>query len=165
VAPSGVPADVSHSGNYYAEFGDTENCYESISQSIPTTPGQSYVISFWVATDSDTNEPPDDNAGAINAATFSDADFQAYWNGGLLLDYAPVSEDATPYAQYTYTESATSSSTTLLFQGYDAPGFILLDDVSVTGASSVPEPATFPMGAAALALGLLYRKLRGHALR
>ena len=159
IGESGAFPFNSHSGNYMAVFGATENQYDSISQTISTTPGQYYDVSFWLQTDGPTNEPGDDDddtSSLHSQISVYDTDFQAYWNGSLLTDYSPMSEDPVAYALYSFNVQATSSSTTLLFQGFDAPGHVLLDDISVT-AASVPEPGAFWLAGAGLLLPLLRR--------
>jgi PEP-CTERM motif len=57
------------------------------------------------------------------------------------------------------TVEATSNSTVLSFQGFDVPNSIGLDDVSVSTASSVPEPSTFALlGTGILGLASVARR-------
>ena len=141
-----------HSGTYDANFGGiTSGAYDGISQTLSTVAGTSYNVSFWLMND---NTPP--------------SSFQAYWGGNQILTI----DQANPfsYTQYTFTETATSNSTALLFQGYQVPGYFYLDDVSVTPTTSaVPEPSTLAMagvaGLAGLAYSLLRRRLRGAEAR
>ena len=91
--------------------------------------------------------------------------FQAYWGGNRILTVdASPSQAPSPTTQYTFTETASSNSTTLLFQGYNLPGYFYLDDVSVTPTTGVvPEPSTFAIAGVAGLAGLAYslrRRLR-----
>ncbi|MGO9598178.1 MAG: carbohydrate binding domain-containing protein [Isosphaeraceae bacterium] len=155
-APFGSAFGVSnvnpHNGNYAAYFGGTTpGDYDGISQTLSTAIGTSYTVSFWLMND---DSPPNS--------------FQTYWGGNQILTVDNAS--SFPYTQYTFTETATSNSTALLFQGYQVPGYFYLDDVSVTPTTSaVPEPSTLAMaavaGLAGLAYSLLRRRLRGAEAR
>ena len=138
----GVP----HTGSQmlYLDFGSSVN---TVSQTLTTTIGQSYLISYWVA---------DTNANSLSSSF-----------GGVTLfsGLAPTNGvgSAGNYVNYQFTQTASSTSTVLSFTGqYLVSGQgngTLLDDVSVT-ASSVPEPATFGfVGLGCAALLALRRKL------
>ena len=135
--------DLPHSGTYFAYFGGTTvGSYDGISQDLATVPGTTYQVSFWLANDD----------GPEN-------DFQAYWGGNLILDVNNA--DPFGYTNYTFTETATSASTQLMFLAYQVPGYFNLDDVSV---SSIPEPSSFVLaGIVSIILGgvSLRRKRRG----
>jgi len=123
VLQAGFDGVTPHSGNYMAGFGANIPPYEAgISQAILTDPGATYTISYWLA----------NNPG-------SPVKFDAYWGTTLLSDIS--TEGAFSFTQFTFTETATTSSTTLLFEGYQPPAYFYLDDVSVTVAS-VPEPSS-----------------------
>ena len=75
-APSGSAFGVDHgagfglaanSGSHWIGFGATEGVYDTISQSLPTTPGAAYNISLWV----------------LNPNT--DSDLLVSWGGDTLL--------------------------------------------------------------------------------
>jgi hypothetical protein len=109
-----------NSGNNAAEFGGTcAGSYDVISQALPTVAGESYVFSYWLASDSTNN-------GA-----------QAFWDGNLIQS---LTNFVQPYTFYSFTETASSSSTTIAFGGYNVPAFNGLDDVSV--GSAAPEPSS-----------------------
>ncbi len=114
-----------HSGNDYALLGPVGSL-GMLSQTLATTAGQSYTFSWWLASDGDyANE------------------FRASWNGTQVFDQQDISVQG--YVEYSFTVQATSSSTVIEFNYRDDPGFISLDDVSVTGLISpqaVPEPAS-----------------------
>ena len=65
------------------------------------------------------------------------ADLTASWDGNTILSL--VDSNFFYYTKYSFTEVATSASTTLQFSGRESVSFIYLDDVSV---QPVPEPST-----------------------
>ena len=114
-----------HGGLYAAFFGDLqEDGGGSISQSLTTTVGSSYVLSFWFAGDGDTP-----------------SGFSAIVGGNVLYQVTNPSFDAN-YNLYTFDFTAASASTLLQFTEYDDPGYINLDDVSVVPSATVPEPTS-----------------------
>jgi hypothetical protein len=116
-----------HSGSFAAFFAALGPSDDSISQTLTTVPGQSYSISFWLAQPTQDLVPnPRPN------------DFSAYWGGTQLL--SPHNVGYFDYTQYTYFQTASASSTILQFNGFTQAAF-RLDDVSVTEAQGVPEPA------------------------
>ena len=76
------------------------------------------------------------------------------FGGSTLFDgTAPTNGLGSPddYVQYTFTSTATSTSTVLAFSGQRTiGGGTLLDDVSVTPGAAVPEPATWLLTSVAL---------------
>lgn len=140
-APLGEGA-VPQSGNQmvYLDFGNGLN---TISQTLTTVVGQSYDISYWVA----------DNDPNSLSASFGGQD--------LFSGVSPTNGigSASDYVNYTFSATATSTSTVLSFSGQWFGGYgTLLDDVSVTSAAA-PEPATLGFTAlGCLALIALRRK-------
>ncbi|MFI5454693.1 MAG: PEP-CTERM sorting domain-containing protein, partial [Isosphaerales bacterium] len=131
-----TPFYIPHSGTYVAVMGAFDvGFFDSISQTVATTPGQPYVIDFWLFN------------GTVVSATPS-SEFKASWGGNVLLDQAnpPVLLYPSPsypaYTEYTFVETPTTASTTLQFSAYETTGYFLLDDVSV---SAVPEPSTLTL--------------------
>jgi hypothetical protein len=114
-----------HSGLYGALLGQvTSVAY--LSQTIPTTPGQSYNLSFWLTSVADKGSTTPNQ-------------FLVTWNGTTLLSETNVG--AFPWTNYHFTVSATSSSTTLQFGNREDPAAWGLDDINVqpiTAASFQP---------------------------
>ncbi len=115
-----------HGGNDYALLGPIGSL-GTMSQTIATTAGQSYTFSWWMASDGDfANE------------------FSASWSGTQVFDRQDIPVEG--YVENSFTVQATSSSTVIEFSYRDDPGYLSLDDVSVTGLSiatqSVPEPSS-----------------------
>lgn len=134
-----------------ANFGAVGSEDDELYQILSTVPGDSYTLSFYLA----------------HASTDSANDFSASWNGTDVLSLVDAS--AFGYTEYSYTVTATSSSTTLAFSGGEVPSWYDLDNVSVTGqaGSAVPEPSSLLLlgsGLAGLA-GLARRKLRALRLK
>jgi hypothetical protein len=109
---------------------DWSNTYNTITETLTTVIGQTYTISYWVA---DTN------------ANFLQVQFgtSTLFNGTAPTNGVDLPSE---YVQYTFSSTATSTSTVLAFSGQRIAGGngTLLDDVSVT-ASSVPEPSSLLM--------------------
>ena len=99
-------------GSTYAAGMGSVSSDGTLSQTIATTPGQTYTLSFWL----------DNEASGSN-------DFTAIWNGQTLLSLSNA--DAFGYTQYTYTVTATSSSTTLEFSAANGPSQWDLDNISL----------------------------------
>ena len=115
-----------HSGTYDAAFGATGGQNDYISQALATVAGDSYTFSFW-----------------LDASHSTSGQFVAYWGGTQVLSTGGV---AGGYKQYTYSEVATSTSTTIKFGGNTPPSWYYLDDVSVVDngptTTATPEPAS-----------------------
>jgi hypothetical protein len=138
-----------HSGSNYYSFGAVGNAFDSISQAIPTTPGQVYTLSYFVSLDFSFGAPDE---------------FQALWNGTVLSDLLPANGDSFGYTQFTFTVFGSAGATTdLTFQGINNPAWFNLDDVSVV---VVPEPATFVLfGLGVAGLAVCARRRRARRLR
>lgn len=135
----GVAQNIGHSGNWAAFAGPDPS--GSLLQTVATTPGLSYVVSFWLRLD-DSAQP--------NSFSFS-------WNNSAPSQ--PFNNVAAfDYTRFSSTVVATGAASILRFDFVNPQSFWLLDDVSVT---AVPEPAT----AALLAGGLLAVLLVGAAGR
>jgi hypothetical protein len=97
-----------------------------LAQTLATTIGQAYQVSFWHLYGQDSGAPND---------------FSASFGGISLLSQANVSVPST-WTHYVFNITATSASTQLKFAFRDDPGYQALDNVSVT---LVPEPETYAM--------------------
>ncbi len=109
-----VSLGLPHSGNFGVVFGSADTpAY--ISQTLATSPGETYTLSFWVASG-------DNDGGTPN-------EFIVKWSEETIVDEADMVVPAWTNMQFQVT--AISDSTTLTFGGWDNPDYILLDDVSV----------------------------------
>jgi len=135
-----------NSGIYAAYFGQSDGQLDSISQTISTVQGQTYEFSWWLA-----GVKADDYSITPNEMKVS-------WNGTAVSD--TVDTTTQTWNQFSFLETATSTSTTISFAGA-ANGFLALDDVSV---QPVPEPGVLTglLGLAGMGLvGLVWRRRRG----
>ena len=109
-----------HSGSWFAFFGQyTADGLCTISQTLPTVPGNSYLISlWWTSVDFGLGTVPDE--------------FKVVWNGMTLLDQ--INTGAFDWTNQRYIVPATSSSTTLSLGFADDNALLALDDVSVLPA-------------------------------
>jgi hypothetical protein len=103
-------------GLYAATFGSLGSD-GTLSQTLHTVAGQQYTLSFWLQ-----NE-----GGGPN-------DFAVDWNGAPVMALSNAS--AQGYTQYTYTVTATGSTTTLEFDARQDPAQWDLDNISVTALGS-----------------------------
>ena len=108
-----------HSGNFQALFASRSN---SITQNVTTTPGSSYVLTFWLAA-----------AVRQGGSPFVSVN----WGGSTVFsDFLTSPFD---YTEYTFTVNALSPATQLQFQFFSIFGNVFyLDDISVTPAG-VPD--------------------------
>jgi hypothetical protein len=116
------------------------NDYDELSQTIATTAGDKYDITFYLA------------AGATSY-------FRAYFGSGKLIELD--NPNAFGWKEYTFDCVASSSSTTLAFYGNNVTSWVGLADVNVedlgttvpTVPTVLPEPSTI-IGAALLLIPL-----------
>jgi hypothetical protein len=146
------------SGAYYVYSGAEDGTYFAVlgpvgsdgtlDQSLATTVGDTYTLSFYLASVGD-----------------SPSDFSASLGGTTLYSVIDPNSGGA-YTQYVFGYTATSSSTDLNFTFRDDPAFMALDNIAVTlGAPSVPESKTLAAGLLALpALGLWTLKRRGQSM-
>ena len=110
--------DSAHSGSYFAAFGQSSSdgiC--TISQTVPTARGTSYLLSFWWEVTSFYGNPATPN------------EFLATWNGTTQMN--PFNTGVTSWTNQRFILTATNSNTTVLFGFTDDNSFLCLDDVSV----------------------------------
>jgi hypothetical protein len=110
-----------HSGTYLAALGHPTNV-AFLSQTLVTTPGQSYLLSLWF------NSP---NVAGGNTPN----EFSVSWGGNSLFDQVNIPVISV-WTNLQFIVAAASSSTILQFGERVDPWFLGLDDVSV-----VPIPA------------------------
>jgi hypothetical protein len=126
----GNNSDEAHTGQYSVWFGSS--VVDTLSQTIATQPGSSYVLMFWAYSTANT-----------------DYSFTASFGSQTLVSGTlPFGSNKTAYTQFSFPVTATTSSSLLQFTGYNNPGNDFLDDVSVVAA---PEPSQY----ASLGLGVL----------
>ena len=119
-------------------------CSGTLSQTLLTTPGQEYTLSFLVQADQASPAQPSTITASFGGQLFS------YPNDPMIQLYGW----SLPKTQITTHVLASAASTTLSF--YFVGGPVLIDDVSVT---AVPEPAQWAlMGLAALAIAATARR-------
>jgi hypothetical protein len=102
-----------HSGNYGAKIGPGGSLYY-LSQTLPTAPGQLYLVSFWL----------------VNYNGDGPNQFLDDWGATTLFNQLNLGTDGWMNPQYLIT--ATATSTTLQFGFRNDPYYFAFDDVSVT---------------------------------
>jgi hypothetical protein len=125
-------------GTHYAAFRsrETNGSQDCLVQFFNTIAGQQYTVSFWVA---------------ITAASVSNTQLlpQWDWQGAGQKDmkndfyFAPTNTGPVNYREFTFTETASSNRTGLMFHGTDSNGAILLDNVVVTPTRQISSAAHF----------------------
>ena len=108
-------------GSTYAAGLGSMGSDGTLSQTIATTAGQTYTLSFWLQ-----------NEGSAGN------DFKAIWNGQTLLSLTNAAQSG--YTEYTYTVTATSSKTTLEFSAANNPSQWDLDNILLTANGTSPSP-------------------------
>ena len=123
----GVDKSDAYSGSYGAYFGPVGGVLD-LTQTLATTPGTTYTVSFWLA------QVPATPAGYTNSFLLS-------FGGNTLFSQTDLA--GSNYTGYSYTGVASSASTVLQFAFRDDTGFFSLDDVSVSGTTAAtPEPSS-----------------------
>jgi hypothetical protein len=131
-----------HSGLYGAFLGQSGSV-AYISQTLPTTPGQSYLLSFWLT-----------SVAFKGSTTLSG--LVVTWNGTTLLNQTNLGAFAWTNAQFLV--SATATSTTLQFGARDDPSALGLDDLSV---QPITAPAFQSATQSASAINFTWSALQG----
>lgn len=124
-----------NSGLYAAGFMAPLSAEGYMWQTLSTTVGQSYTFDFWAA--------------SVFEPEILAAPFDIYWNGVRIDSISLPSSNVAPgYQHYSYTVTASSSSTQIRFDSHMAETTaVVIDDVSVValttpGPLSAPEPAS-----------------------
>jgi PKD repeat protein len=110
-----------YSETYAAALGESTLGY--LSQTLSTTAGASYLLSFWF-------ENPYQDPG----------EFLVSWNGNTLLDI--MNPDANNWTNMQFMVSATGTNTILQFGFQDDTDWLALDDISVLPAQAQPGIAS-----------------------
>jgi hypothetical protein len=112
---SGSPV---HGGTHAARIGPSGPGLGFLTQTLATTAGASYTLDFWLA----------------NPVGGSGTEWLVKVGGTTLKDVQNA--PASGFTHYTFTFTATSSSTVLQFGFVHPPDYFYLDDVSVTPVNS-----------------------------
>lgn len=123
-------------------FGDLPPARTALAQTLTTVPGTRYRIVFRALEDAFGGVRNDRLTVTFGKATVFDA---------------LLSNDA--FQEFTAAGVAAGAATTLAFSAYDAPGLILLDDLSVTVVVT-PEPSSLVLAGAGLAAVWAARRRR-----
>jgi hypothetical protein len=145
-------------GNQWLDLtGDVSNTVEGVQQTVATTMGTQYTLSFWVGNIFD--------PGGIYGTT-STVDVRLGGLGGTLLGAftnSSTTRGTQVWQQFATSFTATGSSTTLDFLNADpaSDNSNGLDNVALTvGAAGIPEPGTLSLlGLGILGLGLVRRRV------
>ena len=144
-----VTSDPVHSGGLAGQFGPL-GTLGFLSQTLSTTIGQSYELSYWL-----------NNQGS------GPNQFQVSWGGNVIPSVGLTNSAPFGYTLFTVPNLvATSTSTQLSFGFRHDPAFWNLDDVSVTqsngGLPGVPDGgSTLALLGAAVSLVALLRRKTG----
>jgi hypothetical protein len=113
-----------HSGSYEASLG-TASTFGYLSQTVATTPGTSYLLSFWL------NHSGGDPSDIIIVS----------WNGTTLL--SETNPPAPAWTNYQFVVTATGTSAILQF-GYEASDidYLDIDDVSLQSQTNIAPTIT-----------------------
>ena len=148
---AGGPPEV-FTGSFYAYSGAEDGTYYlvmgpvgsdgTLSQTFSDTAGQHYTFSFWFASVGD-----------------NPSDFSAYWDGGTALLSLTNPNTGANWSEYSYSVTGTGSDT-ISFNERDDPGYMALDNVSVSpSGGTTPEPSSLLLlGSGLLTVGGVIRK-------
>lgn len=126
-----------YSGDYAAALAENGQT-GSLFQTVATVPGQEYLLNYWLY-----------NSGGSDVNQF-----ETIVDGVALGSLANLPYQV--YTEYSYPFTATSQTTTLLFnERNDYPGNFYLDDVSI---NPVPEPVTILLIGSGMLMGFGLRR-------
>jgi PEP-CTERM motif len=128
---SGVDVDPkAFDGKYAAYLGAAEGTGGTLSQTVSTTTGAFYNVSFDLA-----------NTSFAGLGGVTPNQLTVMFGGNTLLNW--TNQGTFPYTQFVFSNlQATGNSMQLLFKSGQNPAYFLLDDVSVT---QTPEPSTLAL--------------------
>jgi len=156
-----------HSGNWNADttcawpqclsLGNPQTAY--LYQDVPTTPGQTYTLSFFWS------------PGPLSGSP-SSSELKVLWGDPTQPSLTTVvdlltSTGTLAYSQYVGTVTATSATSRIEFLGRQDAAALYLDDVSLE-ESSIPEPGSFSLlvlAPFAIAVSRRFRKSPAPGLR
>ncbi len=130
-----------YDGDWMASFGPI-SAQGGITQTITTTPGASYLISFYL---SNGQRGPDSLDVTFNGVTLVSGTNVGYLHWQL----------------FQFTQVATSNTAALSFAFYQVPDYYDLDDVSVQLVDT-PEPASLSLLASAFVAGMALKRRFTH---
>ena len=152
VFANGAGPGSAQSGTHYLAFQSavTDGTQDCLFEVLNTVPNQKYTVSFWAAMTASPGSQfglsPQWDAGGANDTTL----------GTTAFYFHPTNSVAVPYTFFSFTETASSTSTVFFLHGADATGAVLVDNVSV---APVPLPAAIGLFAPALGgLGFMRRR-------
>jgi hypothetical protein len=132
-----------HTGAWGAEIGGNSSGF--IPQTLATTPGADYGLSFWIADHSD--------------YTGTHA-FEVWWGGNLIHFEGAGGGNAWTRQEFPVTASGASTDLEFYFHTYSS-GYYYFDDVSVEQvAGGVPEPSSLILAGLGVAALVLRRRKR-----
>ena len=143
VSGAGGPGGYSpYDGNYYAYLGTVGLPLGTISQIISDTPGQTYTLDYYLASNGTTPN-----------------EFETSIDGVSVFDQTNITTQ--PYTLYSFNFVGTGTDT-ITFGERDDPNYLALDHVSVNPASAIPEPSSLLLLATGMAgvAGAVRRRLR-----
>jgi len=115
-----------HSGLWGTELGPS-GALGYLSQTLPTTAGQLYLISCWLY-----------NGGYYGIGEVYD-EFSVSWNGATLFDQQNIA--ATGWTNLQFQAVATNAGTVLQFGFFNDPSYFGLDDISVYPVMVLTPPS------------------------